>query len=372
MQQPSYDVVVVGAGPAGAAAALGALRARPTARVALVDRAAFPRDKTCGDGVAPHALDVLRELGVADVAAGFAPVDRLRLVAPGGAVAAGPFARPARVIPRLVFDGRLVEAAVSAGAELVRHRVRAVELQPDRVILDGRLDGRVVVAADGAGSVLRRAVAGPHPARHTALAIRGYAAARPAAPLEQRIVMTAGGWPAYAWSFPIGDGRANVGFGVLLPAPGRAELLTRLAELVPDEPAEPSTLRAHHLPLSAGRARQPAGRVLLAGDAAGLVNPLTGEGIYYAVESGRLAGEAAVTSDGDPGSAYRAALRARLGRHLRHTDALASATRWRPLVDTGVRAARRPGPFDDLVEIGLGRGLLTGRLLAALLRRSAG
>ena len=74
-----WDVVVVGAGPAGAAAALGALAAQPDARVLLLDRAAFPRDKSCGDGVAPHALDVLAELGVHDLVTDHRPVQRLRL-----------------------------------------------------------------------------------------------------------------------------------------------------------------------------------------------------------------------------------------------------------------------------------------------------
>ncbi|GAB7051471.1 hypothetical protein JCM9534A_65970 [Catenuloplanes indicus JCM 9534] len=77
-----FDVVVVGAGPAGAAAALAARRAG--ADVLLVDRADFPRDKPCGDGITAHALDVLRDLGVPDPAAGFAPVPALRLRSPQG------------------------------------------------------------------------------------------------------------------------------------------------------------------------------------------------------------------------------------------------------------------------------------------------
>ena len=96
--------------------------------------------------------------------------------------------------------------------------------------------------------------------------------------------------------------RANVGFGMLrssLPArtePGRAVLQDTLAELLPQQPADAPSLRAHHLPLSTLRPRQPDGRVLLVGDAASLINPLTGEGIYYAVLSGRLAGD----GRGDP------------------------------------------------------------------------
>jgi flavin-dependent dehydrogenase len=203
------------------------------------------------------------------------------------------------------------------------------------------------------------------------VAVRGYAAAPPGEP-EQRIVMTAQDWPAYAWSFAVGDGTANVGFGMLLPslraAPrgGRAELHGRLAELLPGVDAE--RLVSHHLPLSTARPPLRPGRVLLAGDALSLINPLTGEGIFYALLSGRLAGAAAVGGT-DAGTAYARAVRAELGRHLRHTTLLARLTRRPALVDAGVTAARRsPRAMDALVELGLGRGLITPALAGGLAR----
>jgi flavin-dependent dehydrogenase len=100
-----------------------------------------------------------------------------------------------------------------------------------------------------------------------------------------------------------------------------------------------------------------------------LINPLTGEGIYYALASGRLAGRAAVGGLGDPGAAYRSALRRELGRHLRHTTALARVTSRPGVVDAGVAAALRSRPvFDALVEVGLGRGLVTRPLAVAMVR----
>ena len=370
MQTP-WDLIVVGAGPAGSAAALGALRARPGARVLLLDRSDFPRDKSCGDGLAPHAGDELAALGIAHVLADRVPVHRLRLRAPDGREVATILQRPDIVIPRTLLDARLVEEAVRAGAVLVRHQVRTLEVLDGVVVLDGKLRGRAVVGADGANGIVRRRLGLPRqPAGCLAVAVRGYAAAPPGEP-EQTIVMDSRGWPAYAWSFGAGDGTANVGFGMLLPRlkatgrGGKAELYGRLRELIPG--AEAERLVTHHLPLSTSRPRQPAGPVLLAGDAASLINPLTGEGIYYALHSGRLAGIAAVT-EADPGTAYAVALKRELGRHLRHTTALARLTARAGVVDAGVAAAgRSPGAFDALVEVGLGRGLITGPLVRALI-----
>jgi geranylgeranyl reductase family protein len=397
-----FDVLVVGGGPAGAAAALRALAERPGASVAIVDAARFPRDKACGDGIAPHGLDVLRSLGVPGAVAGYLPVDRMRLRTPGGAEVATPAARANYVVPREVFDDRLVTAAVARGARLLRRRIRTLELPTGPgtpVVVDGDLRARVVVGADGANSSVRRALgAGPNPPEAMAIAVRGYANAPLGdGPPEQLIHMVDKGWPAYAWSFPIGDGRANIGYGTLRSqlrgagsggvgsaagsggvgsgadatagaGGGKATLYGTLAELLPDQPAHPGTLRAHHLPMSTWRPRQPDGAVLLVGDAASLINPLTGEGIYYALLSGALAGYAAVTATANPGAAYRAALEGELGRHLRHTSLLARlAARHRPLMDTAIHAAaRRTELYDDLVEIGLGRGTIPAGALARL------
>lgn len=367
-----WDVVVVGAGPAGSAAALSALQQCPNARVLLVDRHDFPRDKACGDGIAPHAVDELVRLGVEGVLADQVPIWQLSLRSPGGVRVSRRMQRPNHVVPRTVFDARLVDEAVRRGAVLARHTVRRLTVHPDHVLLDGDIAGRVVIGADGANGVIRRLAGLPRqPAACTAVAVRGYASAPPGEP-EQLIVLAGEDWPAYAWSFADGRGGANVGFGMLLPslraqeAGGRAVLHGRLQALLPGVAAE--RLVTHHLPLSTSRPRQPSGRVLLAGDAASLINPLTGEGIYYALASGRLAGRAAV-GGADPGAAYRAALRRELGRHLRHTTVLARVTRRAGVVDAGVTAAARSRPvFDALVEVGLGRGLITRPLSVAMAR----
>lgn len=363
-----WDLVVVGAGPAGSTAALAALRADPAARVLLLDAAGFPRDKVCGDGVAPHALDVLAGLGVdtRELTAGTTPVTALSLTSPRGVRAARTFSRPAFVVPRRILDARLVDAARAAGATLARHRVRTVTPVDGAVLVDD-LRARTVLGADGAESLVRRRCgARAAPAGTVAVALRGYSRSPAWAAGEQRLIMTDRHWPAYAWAFPVGDGTANVGYGELVGArpATRAHLTERLHALLPDLERVP--LRGHRLPLSPGRPRLAHGRVLLAGDAASLINPLTGEGIFYAVLSGALAGAAALTDA--PAAVYRRSLRRALGRHLRHTDLLGRLTRHPRLVDLATAAARDDQrAFDHLVEIGLGQGTLTPALAATML-----
>jgi geranylgeranyl reductase family protein len=370
MRPDHFDVAVIGAGPAGSAAAIAARRAG--ARVLLLDRADFPRDKPCGDGIAAEALDVLAGLGVTGVTDGYPPIERLRLVAPGGAAVARRLPRPAHTVPRRVFDARLVEAAVAAGADLRRHTVRTLR-DDGRVRIDGAYTADVVIGADGAGSTTRRMLGEPvNPAGHLAIAIRGYA---PSANTEQVIVTTTARWPAYAWSFPVGDGTANVGYGEVLRgrALSRTYLLERLDALMPG--SRPTGLRAHHLPLSTHRPPPARGRVLLAGDALSLINPFTGEGIFYAVLSGSLAGAAAVAAH--PAAVYTRALRRRLGRHLRHSGFATRLTQRPAVVDAAVRAAAKDQTvFHRMVDLGLGDGVFDlrtiGRIGAELARGRLG
>jgi flavin-dependent dehydrogenase len=208
---------------------------------------------------------------------------------------------------------------------------------------------------------------GPNRPTNTAIAIRGYAPEPADAAGVQLIATTEQRWPAYAWSFPLGDGRANVGYGELVSSGvTRGGLLAGLERLLPG--VQPVGLKGHRLPLSTERPRQPDGRVLLAGDAASLINPLTGEGIFYAVLSGTLAGRAAVRG-ADAGRAYRQALHGRLGRHLRHSSAAARLSDWPRLMDAAFRAAAADQRvFDDVVHLGLADGRLTPRTLVSAVR----
>jgi geranylgeranyl reductase family protein len=372
-----WDLVVVGAGPAGSATALGALTEDPGLRVLLLDRSDFPRDKSCGDGVAPHVLDALAPVGAADVVDGWAPLRDLEL-AHGSVSVAGPMRREVHVVPRRVLDARLVERAVAAGAVLRTHRATSLTRTTTPVV-SGELSADVVVGADGAHSFVRTALLGKR-REPRAIAIRGYAPTTPEMAGRQVIRYGNRRQPSYAWAFDRGDGLANVGYGELLPgerhggAPSRRLLLDQLEELVPGAASTGDDWRGHHLPLSTWRWDQPDGPVLLVGDAAGLVNPMTGEGIYYAVATGIAAGRTAARAvragrPHDAGAEHRRVVRSLLGSHLRHTWAASRLAQSPRIVDAGIRAAGRDRhAFDALVELGLGDGRIDARLAGGLLR----
>lgn len=362
----AYDLVIVGAGPAGAAAALTARRVAPEARVAVIERAKFPRDKPCGDAVSPDAVAELAKLGVSDAVEGFAPVTRLRLCAPSGGEVTDVPPAAGYVVPRTIFDARLAGAAREAGIDWHRATVRSVRPEAGAVHIGttaGRIVARAVVGADGANSTVRRMVAAaPIAARHVGVAVRGYAPA-PAGPQEMLLRWERGDALAYAWSFPIDGHRCNVGYGVFgtrVP-PRRRALTERMSALLPNgSDAEPGTIRGHRLPLSNGGLTLGRGRVLLAGDAASLVNPITGEGIYYALLSGRLAASAALRSPAAPLRGYRATLHATLGGHLRSTRWLAAvAGRSGTLDRLVVAATRSPATLELLADLAFGKGALT-------------
>lgn len=370
-----WDVIVVGAGPAGSSAAISTRYTDPRLRVLMLDRAEFPRDKSCGDGIAPHVFDRLSMVGVTGVEDGWTPLSTLEL-ARGSSTVSGEMARPVHVIPRRVFDARLVERAVDVGVTLVKHRVAEVQVTEDAVVLDGRYRAPVVIAADGAHSVLRDHLGLTDGKR--ALAIRGYGPTPPDRVGTQVIRYGDRRQPSYAWAFDRGDGLSNIGYGELLPEdrtddpPSRAVLLEQLDRLLPGSVATGEDWKAHHLPLSGWRWEQPDGRILLVGDAAHLINPMTGEGIYYAVATGITAGRATAQAfrAHDParaGALHHRSVDALLGRHLKHTWTAARLAESSTLIEGGIRAARRDGRvFDELVELGLGDGRISGHLVRQL------
>jgi geranylgeranyl reductase family protein len=358
-----FDAVVVGAGPAGSIAAL--VLARAGARVALADKAAFPRDKACGDLVGPRGVQVLADLGVPVPDAGQG--SDLLAVGPSGRRARLPaftgrsYPGHGIIVPRLALDHALREAAVAAGAQPVRARITAAEPGPaGRVAAvlasDGqRLAGEVIIAADGALSPVAR-LTGLLDQR-TALwgfAIRAYLPAQ--VPLPLLVLLDARPWhiyPGYGWLFPGAEGRANVGIGVGLgthrgAAPLRGDL-DRLVSLLGQRgdvggAAQPGPVMGGWLRMGGTGTPPAAGNVLLAGDAAGLINPLQGEGIGPAMVSGRLAAEAVLAGPAAAARRYTAAIEAAFGRYMPGAAALQGALLARPrAASAALRALTAPG-----------------------------
>jgi geranylgeranyl reductase family protein len=360
----SYDAIVLGAGPAGAAAAWALARAGR--RVALIDRETFPRDKTCGDGLIPDSLEALDAMGLRERVAreAVAPA-ALRVFVPGGDAVTlrGRFL----CLPRVRLDQMLVEAAVRAGAELreattaLRPLDAAGAVRGVRVRAAGGerdLHAPLTLLATGANATALRAFGFAAPLKPNAVAGRAYFDAPPRLAEQYpwlAIVYERSLCPGYGWIFPGPGHRFNVGVGFF--SDGRAETpsLHELWERFTTRCEPVRTLLAgcaqvsefRGAPLRIGLAAGPLGRpgALLLGDAAAMTYPATGEGIGKAMQSGLLAARLAVSTPlADLPRAYDAAVRRAFDRRYR---AYWVAQRWsaRPWLLNLLAARANSGRF---------------------------
>lgn len=373
MSLSRYDAIVVGAGPGGSAAA-ASLAARG-ARVMLIDRSHFPRDKACGGGLTPRGVHALERIGVPVKPPAFVEVTGLAMSAGNRSAAVG-FPRTSRwpvtgaVARRVDLDAAVLERAADAGAS-VRTGVRAIgpviedgACRGVRVLESGRRVEYVAthtIAADGATSVLARG-AGLASASSSGkgfwyAAMRGYFG--PVAPREAHhgpvlefypLRDARGRWlPGYGWVFPLPDGAANV--GVDLPhrpahrwsPPLRAAYDTFVENLRRSRPGfaearEEAAPVGALLPEGMAGIRPAMPGLLLVGDAAGLISPYSGEGIAYALESAELAASAVLThAAGAAARAYEAALRSEYGFQFRAALRFMKAVRRPPLARVAAR-----------------------------------
>ena len=318
----TYDALIIGAGPGGTTAAT--YMAEAGLRVLLLDKDRFPRDKICGDAISGKSVDVLRDLGVVErlMEVGSQASWGITFGAPSGDVVSIPFTKdyervvpPTFVCPRTTFDQVLFERAVSSEAEIWQEAtVEDLLWESDQVVgvhvkrtqggKSERFDVRapLVVGADGAYSTVVRSLGMTQlDERYYAGAIRAYYEG--VTGFHERHFMEIhfidGYMPGYFWIFPLGDGRANVGVGMLSRAIKQRGV--RLKELLAACVAHPrfrhrfqqarqlGPSKGWGLPLGSKPRPMAGNGWLLVGDAASLIDPFTGEGIGNAMMSGQWA-----------------------------------------------------------------------------------
>lgn len=316
------DVLVVGAGPGGSAAAYHL--ARHGLDVTVLERASFPREKVCGDGLTPRSVRALQRMGVDTADAGFARVVGLRVYSRRTTIELPwprlrDFPDYGLVRTRADLDALLAGRARAAGARVLERTealsplledgwVRGVLARPadERDAEPRAVRARMVLAADGAPSRLA-AQAGVvrDERRPLGIAARRY----------YRIPRDPGPWfeswldlregevilPGYGWLFPLPDGTVNLGAGLLNTFRGFRDisaqrLFSAFASMLPSdwgvrEETALGPVRSGPLPMGASRRPAAVPGMLVIGDAAGLVNPFNGEGIAYAMESAEVAAE---------------------------------------------------------------------------------
>ena len=326
------DLVVMGAGPAGTAAAVVAARAGLS--VVLIDKAAFPRDKLCGGLLSGRTAAQVRKIfGCGLAGAIFQPSSAFQFSWKGKVFTEGESEIPLTFTMRRSFDHWLLQKARAAGAEaLLASRVVDPGVDAGRVALgDGtEIAFRAMIGADGVNSGVARALFGSAFDRSligfTLETEVPYALSR--RPANAPIQIDFGDVPwGYAWSFPK-QKSVTLGLGAVEARAG--DFKARMAKLLAGHVTDPDAVKVkgHFIPFGNPRGAPGRGRVILAGDAAGLVDPLTGEGIAYALESGAMAGQMVAEwlqagAEGDLVAGYRAGL-AQIHRSIEASHKLAA------------------------------------------------
>jgi geranylgeranyl reductase family protein len=373
-----YDVAILGAGPAGSTCALG-LRGSGL-QVALLDKASFPRDKACGDAIPALAGKVLHQISPAyfqalDAFPRKVVTARCRVVAPSGQDFQYTFQTPGWTSPRLDFDEFLRDLACRESAPLYVDGFAVDKIEGragDWHIHAGSrsIQARTIVGADGASGYCAAHLAGHKlsPDHHCA-AVRAYYKGVEGLHQDCMEIHLVGPYlPGYFWIFPTGHGHANVGFGMMRNEISKRKLSLR--RLLPELIAQTPTLAARFvnasalgpiqgfgLPLGARKLKISGAGYLLAGDAASLVEPATGEGIGNAMYSGMVAAEVlrkcvpANALRAEDFGVYDAQVYAKLWRGMRQKYWAQQAIAGRAgLLNLLVGMAGRPGPVRWLMR----------------------
>jgi menaquinone-9 beta-reductase len=315
----TYDVLIVGAGPGGCAAAIRLAKAGWS--VALLDKATFPRDKVCGDFISPRSIRVLESLGAlaAVESAGPNRLTGASMYLNGQHVTSGVIPKVDSLggfgytLPRTIFDDILFRQTQAHGVSTFEgSRVDDFALDGGCAVVRSVEDGttitrraRLVIAADGAHSVLAKLTGRENrDSKARIVALRAYYEGIEGDETQAEIFFDAQYFPGYAWIFPTGGGRANVGLGVVQDVYQRYDinLKEQLQRWIESDPNVRARLgqasmdgRIVGWPLTTYRSdsRNYGERILFIGDAGSFIDPINGEGIHTALESASIAASVA-------------------------------------------------------------------------------
>jgi geranylgeranyl reductase family protein len=374
--EPRPDVLVIGGGPSGAATAYWLAEAGHD--VLLVEKKRYPREKTCGDGLTPRSVKQLEDMGLAEALTKHHKFGGLRSIAFGRTLEMRWPSHPdfpdyGYVVTRHDLDHLVAERAEKAGATVWQASEAIAPIVENGLVRGAQIKrkdtgdvvdvrSRYVVVSDGANGRLGRTLGTSRDRSYPlGMAIRGYFESprhdEPWIESHLDIRDKAGNvLPGYGWIFPVGDGRVNVGIGLLSTfnqwkAVNTSHLMDAFVEYAPKSwgisPATscgPAT--GGRLPMGFSVGPQVGPTWLVTGDAAGAINPFNGEGIAYAYETGRLAADALdrALASGDGGALrdYERALKENYELYFKVARAfvriIGNPELMRLLVSTGMRS----------------------------------
>lgn len=311
-----HDIIVVGAGPGGTSAAF--YLARAGCDVLLIDKETFPRDKICAGAISPRSLKILEEILSEEELQNkdFKKIKGARIHSPNGRIFEGEFPKIedyenyGYIIPRIILDNLLLKSALNSGVKFINSNVTDLIVKEDficGVIANNMpIRSKITILASGANSVPLKESGHLHSSQNASIVATKMQFSNVKGVADYvELYYDKDILPAYFWFFPEGEDKANIGYGIWENQLNGKSSMDMLYSLISKNKVISKKLesasctsgpRSWLIPFRNKYSETYGNGVLVVGDAAGFANPLTGEGICYALESGKMAAETTVES----------------------------------------------------------------------------